>query len=145
MYCGLFGPVRLPPVLSALTLQYTQRDFCNSLIQIRNEQNKMRDLWSSRWRWWWWRRRLRRRLKSSGVRYRIAWWAFPTSKKETLPGQFERAEGSLKPFKISPTTWRRTTGLDLLYITVHIYTGDRGGTVVKVLCYKSEVRWFDPS
>ena len=23
--------------------------------------------------------------------------------------------------------------------------GDRGGTVVKVLCYKSEGRWFDPS
>ena len=22
--------------------------------------------------------------------------------------------------------------------------GDRGGTVVKVLCYKSEGRWFDP-
>jgi len=23
--------------------------------------------------------------------------------------------------------------------------GDSGGTVVKVLCYKSEGRWFDPS
>ena len=23
--------------------------------------------------------------------------------------------------------------------------GDRGGTVVKVLCYKSEGHWFDPS
>jgi len=23
--------------------------------------------------------------------------------------------------------------------------GDRGGTVVKVLCYKLEGRWFDPS
>jgi len=23
--------------------------------------------------------------------------------------------------------------------------GDRSGTVVKVLCYKSEGRWFDPS
>jgi len=23
--------------------------------------------------------------------------------------------------------------------------GDRGSTVVKVLCYKSEIRWFDPS
>jgi hypothetical protein len=23
--------------------------------------------------------------------------------------------------------------------------GDRGGTVVKVLCYKSEGRWFDPT
>ena len=29
-----------------------------------------------------------------------------------------------------------------------LYVGDReyrGSTVVKVLCYKSEVRWFDPS
>jgi len=23
--------------------------------------------------------------------------------------------------------------------------GDRGSTVIKVLCYKSEGRWFDPS
>jgi hypothetical protein len=27
--------------------------------------------------------------------------------------------------------------------TIHTYTGDRGSTVVKVLCYKSEGRWFD--
>ena len=26
-----------------------------------------------------------------------------------------------------------------------IWKGDRSGTVVKVLCYKSEGRWFDPS
>ena len=26
-----------------------------------------------------------------------------------------------------------------------ILVRDRGGTVVKVLCYKSEGRWFDPS
>ena len=25
------------------------------------------------------------------------------------------------------------------------WQGDRGSTVVKVLCYKSEGRWFDPS
>jgi len=25
------------------------------------------------------------------------------------------------------------------------YYGDRGSTVVKVLCYKPEGRWFDPS
>ena len=32
-------------------------------------------------------------------------------------------------------------------ILYHIYcsNGDRGGTVVKVLRYKSESRWFDPS
>ena len=26
-----------------------------------------------------------------------------------------------------------------------VYVGDRVSTVVKVLCYKSECRWFDPS
>ena len=25
------------------------------------------------------------------------------------------------------------------------YLGDRGGTVVKALCYKSEGRWIDPN
>ena len=30
----------------------------------------------------------------------------------------------------------------LSYLSI---TGDRGSTVVKVLCYKSEGRWFDPS
>jgi len=36
----------------------------------------------------------------------------------------------------------------LLALAIHcrpVYNGDRGSTVVKVLCYKSEVRWFDPS
>ena len=30
---------------------------------------------------------------------------------------------------------------------VHLvgFIGDRGSTMVKVLCYKSEGRWFDPS
>jgi len=43
----------------------------------------------------------------------------------------------------------------LLFIYANLYSfsnifsisnisGDRGGTVVKVLCYKSEGRWFDP-
>ena len=31
------------------------------------------------------------------------------------------------------------------YIDIPYYKGDRGGTVVKVLRYKSEGRWFDPS
>jgi len=31
-----------------------------------------------------------------------------------------------------------------LYIYIYIYIyGDSGSTVVKVLCYKSESRWFD--
>ena len=34
----------------------------------------------------------------------------------------------------------------LLYLLLLLLlSGDRGGTVVKVLCYKSEGRWFDPS
>ena len=30
-----------------------------------------------------------------------------------------------------------------IFCQVHGSIGDRGGTVVKVLCYKSEGRWFD--
>jgi hypothetical protein len=30
-----------------------------------------------------------------------------------------------------------------LYIVGTLQVGDRGGTVVNVLCYKSEGRWFD--
>ena len=33
----------------------------------------------------------------------------------------------------------------LIYSTYLLLLGDRGGTVVKVLCYKSEGRWFDLS
>jgi len=29
-------------------------------------------------------------------------------------------------------------------INARMYVGYRGSTVVKVLCYKSEGRWFDP-
>jgi len=30
-------------------------------------------------------------------------------------------------------------------VSVEMHFGDHGGTVVKVLCYKTEGRWFDPS
>jgi len=33
----------------------------------------------------------------------------------------------------------------LIIVLVHIWEEDRGSTVVKVLCYKSEGRWFDHS
>ena len=33
----------------------------------------------------------------------------------------------------------------LYFISVSQTLGDRGSTVVKVLCYNSEGRWFDPS
>ena len=32
----------------------------------------------------------------------------------------------------------------LIYLLTYLL-GDRGSTVFKVLCYKSEGRWFDPS
>jgi len=32
----------------------------------------------------------------------------------------------------------------LTFSLVLLSEGDRGSTVVKVLCYKSEGRWFDP-
>ena len=34
-------------------------------------------------------------------------------------------------------------GINCIYIYIYIYI--YGSTVVKVLCYKSEGRWFDPS
>jgi len=34
---------------------------------------------------------------------------------------------------------------DIVFIYVPNKRGDRGSTVVKVLCYKLEGRWFDPS
>jgi len=33
----------------------------------------------------------------------------------------------------------------IIIIIITYLLGDRGSTVVKVLCYKSEGRWFDPS
>ena len=32
-----------------------------------------------------------------------------------------------------------------IYVTCVTHNLDRGSTAVKVLCYKSEGRWFDPS
>jgi len=42
---------------------------------------------------------------------------------------------------ILPQTRPRT--LHIILIPVHSLIGDRGSTVVKALCYKSEGRWFD--
>jgi len=33
----------------------------------------------------------------------------------------------------------------ILCVYIYIYIWDRGRTVVKVLCYKSEGHWFDPT
>ena len=33
----------------------------------------------------------------------------------------------------------------IIIMIIIVGIGDRGGTVVKVLCYKSKGRWFDPS
>ena len=49
--------------------------------------------------------------------------------------------------KISMKSSKVTSVLNLLsefnFGLFRSYTGDRGGTVVKVLCYKLEGRWFD--
>ena len=37
------------------------------------------------------------------------------------------------------------TSMPHYIVILHALHGDRGSTVVKVLCYKSEGRWFDPS
>ena len=46
-------------------------------------------------------------------------------------------------------TYFLVLGMELLYVTflaprIFRWLLDRGGTVVKVLCYKEEGRWFDP-
>ena len=33
----------------------------------------------------------------------------------------------------------------MIHLCTHTVRGNRGSTVVKVLCYKSECWWFDPS
>ena len=40
---------------------------------------------------------------------------------------------------------RSECGVSLSSIKYNSNQGDRGSAVVKVLCYKSEGRWFDPS
>jgi len=39
----------------------------------------------------------------------------------------------------------KVTDEDYIMERIILKTGPRGGTVVKVLCYKSEGRWLDPS
>jgi len=34
---------------------------------------------------------------------------------------------------------------NFMYLSSFLRRGDRGSTVVEVLCYKSEGRWLDPS
>ena len=46
----------------------------------------------------------------------------------------------MSQLKIDPKTF-----LGIISLTTLFSLGDRGSTVVKVLCYKSEGRWFDPS
>ena len=41
--------------------------------------------------------------------------------------------------------FKRLTVTIAVFCMYYVYTGERGSTVVKVLCYKSVGRWFDPS
>ena len=47
--------------------------------------------------------------------------------------------------QINPSMLLEATSWRSILVSSSRLCGDRGGTVVKVLCYKSEVRWFDPS
>ena len=55
--------------------------------------------------------------------------------------QFEQYKSHLT--SDSMTFWRRIQ--HIIFLTYWTLRGDRGSTVVKALCYKSEGRWFDPS
>ena len=59
-------------------------------------------------------------------------------------GQRERKSGggSLLVRGSGGSCMARGRPIDLLFVPDFL-TGDRGGTVVKVLCYKSEGRWFE--
>ena len=49
---------------------------------------------------------------------------------------------------VNNTQLRLRVSVLLKHIQANIYymkVGDRGSSVVKVLCYKSDGRWFDPS
>ena len=39
----------------------------------------------------------------------------------------------------------KKTHFSFILLVIYVYFGDRSNTMVKVLCYKSEGRWFDPS
>ena len=53
----------------------------------------------------------------------------------------------VEPGRPQMTVWRMRIACWLTKVihTHSDYVGDRGSTVVKVLCYKPEGRWFDPS
>ena len=51
---------------------------------------------------------------------------------------------NLYEFRCAPVCGTCSVAFDLHdFIPLTIFDGDRGGTVVKVLCYKSVGRWFD--
>ena len=43
------------------------------------------------------------------------------------------------------SVYSRLAKIRITKFRIFLTRGDRGGTLVKVLCYKSEGRWFDPS
>ena len=66
-------------------------------------------------------------------------------------GAFPKATKSFPMSTVRPSVHMEQLGLPLdefawnFILTLILLTwGDRGSTVVKVLCYKSEGRWFDP-
>jgi len=56
--------------------------------------------------------------------------------------EYRSSHDKINAYVVAETTWK-CSGIALLLTGGRI--GDRGSTVVKVLCYKSEGHWFVPS
>jgi len=71
----------------------------------------------------------------------MKYWHFPEKTQVRL----------LRQKELSENIWQSALHWDLentvqwgIWQTTHRKWGDRGSTVVKAMCYKSEGRWFDP-
>ena len=79
-------------------------------------------------------------------------WGFCSMRRYLCTGCQDPVEvptGSLLPAAkvhmntIGMCAWWMGVQVKMYYVLILSSGGDRGGTVVKVLCYKSEGRWFD--
>ena len=55
-----------------------------------------------------------------------------------------RSESNIMAYFNNSFTFFKSAYYVLFFLSNDCSQGDRGGTVVKVLCYKSEDHWFDP-
>ena len=76
-------------------------------------------------------------LSHAGTSYCVAHVVYEPASRTSSQFSFGKAVQGVHTSKRRPQK---------LYIHIYIYIYmDSGGTVVKVLCYKLEGRWFDPS